>query len=279
MDPGFPDRLSQPLPGTSFPYDVVFADTCIGGSTVAARLALGRAGLRGLYLADYAVNPLGVQPAFGVRAALDRWVDVARDRASTLIVACNTASVLLRRTPEVVERASGYGIRVHSMVDFLEVILGAEGEGVRGQRVCLMGTEFTVSQPLYHGLLQEAGAASLQPLPATQTEQTIAHLQHGTPAGRATVVREIAAGVRAADTVLLACTCFPLVSDLVREINPGAALLDPAHGVDGLELGAEGEGGNLLTVALTGDVLTPEMVSERAGTLFPGWTLSGVARL
>jgi len=279
MASGFLEKLPLRTPGSSFPYDIVFADTCIGGSTVAARLALSRGGLRGLFLADYAVNPLGVKPPSGVRAALDRWVDVARDRASTLIVACNTASVLLRATPEVVERASGYGIRVHSMVEFLEAILQAEGEGVRGQKVCLMGTEFTVSQPLYRRLLQEAGAATFQPLPATQTERTIAHLEHGTLAGRATVIREIGPEVRAADTVLLACTCFPLVSDLVRELNPGVNLLDPARGVDGLELRAGGEGPNLLTVALTGDALSPEMVAEQAGTLFPGWTLSGVVRL
>lgn len=50
--PMWPIRELSPEPR----YDVVFADTCIGGSTVAARLAQVRQGLRAFYLADYAVG-------------------------------------------------------------------------------------------------------------------------------------------------------------------------------------------------------------------------------
>jgi len=35
------------------PFDVVFADSCVGGSTVASQLARTRKGLRAFYLADY----------------------------------------------------------------------------------------------------------------------------------------------------------------------------------------------------------------------------------
>ncbi len=255
------------------PFDVVFADTCIGGSTVASRLARTRKGLRAFFLADYAVNPLGVKPRAEVHAALNRWVDVAHGRSSTLIVACNTASVLLRSAPEVLERASALGIRVHSMVDFLERLLLEEAGAVQGKKVCLMGTEFTVGQPIYGDRLREAGAGSLLPLPATRTERAIAHLQHKSPGGKKAIVEEIQGAVREAETLVLACTCFPLVENLVRGLNPDIVLLDPAKGVDDLA-GLEGrEGPNRITVALTGEALTPEALRAQADLLFSGWEL------
>ena len=258
------------------PFDVVFADTCIGGSTVAARLARTRKGVRAFFLADYAVNPLGTRPREGIRSALNRWVDIAHGRSSTLVVACNTASVLLRSEPGVLDRASALGIRVFSMMDFLEGMLSTEAPAVRGKSVCLMGTEFTVKQPVYGRCLKEAGAGSLLPLPATRTERAIAHLLHDTREGRSEIVEEIRESVQASEAIVLACTCFPLVSDLVRELNPDIALLDPANGVLKLDGLAEREGPNRLTVGLTGAALSPDVVQERAESLFPGWELEAV---
>jgi len=261
------------------PYHVAFADTCVGGSTVASRLAVGRTGLRGFYLADYAVNPLGVKPREEVRAALEAWVDVASSRAPTLIVACNTASVLLRDTPEVLDRARRLGLEVHSMADFLEALLRHSAPGIHGKQVCLMGTEFTVSQPFYGNLLTGAGASTVLPLPATRTERTVAHLEHGTSEGRRIILEEIRDTVGGAEAVVLACTCFPLAGDLIREANPDVVLLDPGEGAGTLEVKGEGGGPNLLTVALTGDVLSPEILREQAPVLFPGWELESVLRL
>lgn len=276
---GLPDRPAEPGPPRPGPFHVVFADTCIGGSTVAARLARGRRGLRAFYLADYAVNPLGVKTPDEVRSALDRWVDVARDRSSTLIVACNTASVLLRDTPEVLERASGAGMTVVSMVDFLQALLRDSTSEVTGRTVCLMGTEFTVGRSLYPGLLAATGARTLLPLPATRTERAIAHLRHDTPEEREAIEAEIGEAVRKTEAIVLACTCFPLVEDLIRHLNPTVRLLDPAEGVDELALEGEGEGPNLLTVGLSGDTLSPDEIRARAPALFPGWELLEVVRL
>ena len=270
-----PREAATPDPAPR-PFDVVFADTCIGGSTVAARLARTRQGIRAFFLADYAVNPLGVKSADQVRAAMDRWVEIARGRSSALVVACNTASVLLRNAPEVRVRASDFGVTVHSMVDFLEVLLQSGAPALEGKRVCLMGTEFTVRQSLYRDLLEKAGAGAVLPLPATRTEGAIAHLRHGEPEERRAILEEIGGTVRAADSVVLACTCFPLVADLLRDLNPGVHLLDPAHGVDRLPMEGRRHGPNLLTIALTGEALTPEEVREQAPVLFPGWVLEDV---
>jgi glutamate racemase len=168
---------------------------------------------------------------------------------------------------------------VHSMVDFLEATIGGHGPGLEGRRVCLMGTAFTVGRPRYGRILTGAGAASVESLAATRTERTIAHLQHRSPEGRRVIRDEIAERVREADVVALACTCFPLVGDLIRELNPEIELLDPAVGVDRLALQGGGSGPNRLTVGLTGDVLTPESVRANASRIFPGWELEAVLRL
>lgn len=258
------------------PFDVVFADTCIGGSTVAARLAETRKGLRAAYLADYAVNPLGVKSRPQVRAALDGWVDSATGRSDHLIVACNTASVLLRDSPEVLVKARSLGIKMHSMVDFVEAMVREDPQGLAGQSVCLMGTEFTVGSPLYTELLRSSGAASVQGLPATRTEAAIAHLRHHLPEEREAIEHEIGETVRGSDAVLLACTCFPMVGELIQTLNPSIRLLDPGRGVQGLGLKGVGDGPNLLTVVLTGEVMTPASVEAQAPALFPGWDLEKV---
>lgn len=263
----------------ALPFDIVFADSCVGGSTVASQLARTRNGLRAFYLADYAVNPLGVKSREAVQEALNRWVDAAVGRAEELVIACNTASVRLRGTPEVVDRARSLGIRVHSMADFLEEMLEGGGPEVEGKRVCLMGTEFTVGQPLYRDRLSGAGASAVLPLAATLTERTIPHLEHESPDGRKTILEEIRETLEKADVVVLACTCFPMVEELIREVNPSITLLDPALGVEGLGELKGGEGPNRLTVALTGDVLSPQELQAQFPQLFPGWELEAVLKL
>ncbi len=261
-------------------FDVMFCDTCVGGSTVAARLATARTGLQAFYLADYAVNPLGVKSRDEVQAALERWVRLTVPRATTLIVACNTASVLLRHCPQVQREATEAGLQVVSMVDFLERHLAAGPAPLDGQRVCLMGTHFTVSQPIYHDLLKRAGAREVIALGATRTEGVIARLRHETAAGRQEIVAEIGESVRACDAVILACTLFPLIGDLIRELNPTCTLHDPGTGVaDALPLARGGAGRNRLTVALSGTALTPIDISRSGAALFPGWQIDEIVTL
>ena len=257
-------------------YDLVFADTCVGGSTVASHLGRVRSGLRAFYLADYAVNPLGVKSPRDVREALTGWVRATQGRASRLVVACNTASIRLRDAPEVIDLATELGIRVHSMADFLDRFLAHPPEGVAARRVCLMGTEFTVAQPLYGKRLIRAGAAAVQPLPATRTEAAIAHFRHESTEGRADILEEVAGSIRGVDSVLLACTCFPLVGDLLREVNPELALLDPGVGIRDLEGLEGGDGPNRLTIGIIGSTLSPADIRRNFDQIFSGWELEDV---
>lgn len=243
----------------SRPHDVAFCDTCIGGSSVAANLALP--GLRAFYLADYVVNPLGTRSDCEVRAALDRWLGIAEEQAPVTIVACNTASVRLEGTPRPAN--------VFTMVDLFDSMLATEREHVANQRVCVMGTKFTVASPVYRERL--AAAREVIPLGATLTERTIAQLDHTTPQGRQRIVDEIGEVIREVDAVAHACTCFPLITDLVAEINPDIHQLDPGQAIRGVTDWPEREGKNHLTVAVTGRTVSAGDIQARAAELFPGW--------
>ncbi len=240
-------------------YDVAFCDTCIGGSTVAANLALP--GLRAFYLADYAVNPLGTRSDDEVRAALDRWIGIAEEQAPALVVACNTASVRLEGTPRPAN--------MFTMVDLFDRVLASEREFVEGRRVCVMGTEFTVASPVYAERLD--AAKEVIPLGATLTERTIAHLEHTTAEGRKTIADEIAPVIRTVDAVAHVCTCFPLIADLVADINPHIHQLDPGRAIRDIADWPEREGENHLTVSVTGDSVYAADVQAHAAELFPGW--------
>jgi glutamate racemase len=245
---------------------------------VVARLGERRTGLRALFLADYATNPLGTRSPADVHAALDRWVDLAVGRAPLLVIACNTASVRLQDLPQVAERARGLGVAVRSMVDLFRSALEREPRIFQDRRVCLMGTRFTVAHPLYAEMVRGAGAGEVLPLPATATEAEIAHLRHESRSGRERVRQEVGSAIAAGDAVLLACTCFPLVERLLRDINPTARFLDPGTGIGALAPLGAGEGENRLRVALTGGAVSVADARAWAPRLFPGWTVEDVSR-
>ena len=257
-------------------FDLVFADTCVGGSTVAARVGREPAGRRALYLADYSVHPLGTKLAPAVRAALDRWVRLAADVSRMLVVACNTASVRLEECPDVRALAADLGLRLFSMVDLLDHALAARPGALKDRRVCLMGTCFTVSHPVYSERLLRAGARQVVPLAATRTELTIAHLQHTTFSGEAAITSEIRHEIRRCDAVLLACTCFPLASGLIARLNPRCEQLDPAAGIDGLLPKGRSENANDLTLATSGAGPLEDVIRLSAPALFPGWRVAGI---
>ena len=248
-------------------FDVAFCDTCIGGSTVATTLA--RPGLRAYYLADYHVNPLGVRGDAEVLAALERWVDIASGQARRMVIACNTASAKLEAAADVRFRAQELEVELTSMVDLLDASVGKTD--LRGERVCLMGTEYTVSSPVYAERIVSRGARDLVRLAATRTESAIAHLEHATEAGQEIIRAEIEDAIRNADTMVLACTCFPLVADLIRTIKPHVRLLDPGLEIRSVASWPEREGPNHLTLAYSGDAITQETLQTQAPLLFPGW--------
>ena len=260
-------------------YDVVFFDTCICGSSVASNFTRPDAGQRAMFVADYAVNPLGVKSDTEVRTALHRWVSLAAGRSDVMTIACNTASVRLEDSLGVRREAEEHGLHVWSMVDLLDVLLAREAENLAGRRVCVLGTEYTVGRSVYAHRLRAAGVHDIVPLGATLTERAIARLQYESREAREAIRAEVSAALGEADAVLLACTCFPLVSDLIEEIRPGILQLDPGREIRSVTSPTDRGEPNRLTLAVSGEAISGQEIEARARQLFPGWDEIEVIRL
>jgi glutamate racemase len=256
-------------------YDLVFCDSCIGGSSIARKLSNQPWSVRALYLADYAVNPLGTKRPSEISRALQRWVDFSAGSSKTLVIACNTASIRLTECPDVRSSAVEAGLSLVSMVDLLDRALAAAHSWLSEACVCLMGTEFTVRQGLYRERLLTAGATEVRLLAATQTERMVAHLQHTSREGKRAVVAEISNAIRGSEVVVLGCTCFPLITDLIREINPTCKVIDPADGIDDFRFGRTGCSRHL-TIVVSGPDRIADHVRTCATQLFPRWQIEDV---
>jgi hypothetical protein len=142
-----------------------------------------------------------------------------------------------------------------------------------------MGTRFTVSEGTYEGLLREEGAREVVPLAATATERAVAHLEHESGRGARAIAGEIGDAIRRSDAVLLACTCFPLVSKQIRTMNPECELLDPASSLRVLPPIGSGKGPNRLTLRSSGPPPPLAEIERQVPTLFRGWQMESVEAL
>ena len=90
---------------------VFIADSCIGGLSVVSSLwNAGDAG-NAIFLADYAINPLGVKSDPEIADVVERWLRSAENHSDTLVMACNTLSVQHRRLQRSKAAPVGAGTR------------------------------------------------------------------------------------------------------------------------------------------------------------------------
>jgi glutamate racemase len=254
-------------------YDLLFCDSCLGGSTVTTQIIGRECGVRAFYLADYAVNPLGRKAPCEIERAVRRWIEFAASQTDTVVVACNTASISLHETGRWSTASAPHTVRLVSMLDLFDRALVSARSRLEGASVCLMGTEYTVRHPVYHRRLLTAGAAAVRPLAASRTENVIARLQHTSKQGQRAIAHEIGDAIRSSDVVVLACTCFPLISRFISDLNPACAVIDPAAGAVLHEYTRSGRM-NRLTVGVTGgESLT---AADSISVLFPGWHIEDV---
>lgn len=248
-------------------------DSGVGGLSVldAIRRRLPHAGI--VYAADNSGFPYGpkdpAEIAARVPALLGRLVE--RFRPELAVIACNTASTIA--LPYV---RAALSLPVVGTVPAIKPAAERTRTGVIG----VLGTQATVRQPYVDRLAAEFAA-----------DKTV--LRHGAPAlveaaegklrGEAVDMRAIRAaldGLRAQpfgdrmDTVVLACTHFPLLVDELRAEAPAVAYVDGAEGiarrVEHLLGRREASGGGLA-------VFTAE--SDAIAALRPALVARGLARV
>ena len=212
------------------PTILVF-DSGLGGLTVFREIAAARPDARLVYAADDAFFPYG---ANGEAALVARVVPligelIARTAPDLVVIACNTASTIV--LPHLRER---YAMRFVGTVPAIKPACASS----QSKRVSVLGTEATVKREYTMGLIRDfaqgcdvtlVGSARLAPLAEAALRAE--------PVADADVAAEIAPcfiddGARRTDTVVLACTHFPLLLARLQRLAPWpVAWIDPAPAI------------------------------------------------
>jgi glutamate racemase len=207
-------------------------DSGIGGLTVLAALrrALPHADLT--YLGDTARIPYGTRaPRTVVRYALQVASNLVERGVDGLVIACNTATA--HALPEVRAAAATLGIPVHGVIDpgvAAAVAAHAARPDPRPEdAIAVLGTQGTISGGAYQRALAEAAPGV--PVLAVAAPLFVPLVEEGWLSGP--VPRQVAETYLAplrgrTRTVILGCTHYPLLADVIAEALPGAHLVDSA---------------------------------------------------
>jgi glutamate racemase len=200
-------------------------DSGVGGLTVvqAMRELLPAEDI--LYLGDTARVPYGNKsPETIVRYSRENLAYLRRHEVKAVVVACNTASA---HALAVLQRESDVPV-IGVIAPGVEAALAATRNG----RVGIIGTQGTIHSEAYQNLLRHSRPdvfilAEAAPLLVSLVEED--WLLH--PATQL-ILEEYLAPMKAAqvDTVVLACTHYPLLKALAQRIlGPGVVLVDSAQ--------------------------------------------------
>jgi glutamate racemase len=243
---------------------VFIADSCIGGLSVVK--SMWKSGLVGdaVFLADYAINPLGVKSDSDIADVACRWLKQAKEHSDTLVMACNTLSVRyheLQRSRTPVSRPR----HVLSMVDCFKAMVQAETARLANKRVLVIGTRYTAGQNLYPDILNAAlPGARINTVAATALQRAIARLETWDSADESVLTGELRCALDDTDVAVLACTCFPMVAAELESLFPGVIFLDPgAYCLGLLNENAIAQHRNL-RIKVTGKVVSTALATEFA---------------
>lgn len=243
---------------------VFVADTCIGGLSVLK--AMWRQGAAGhaVFMADYAVNPLGVKSDTEIAVVVERWLGFAREYSETLVIACNTLSIRYHQL--LGSHTAPDGMRqVVTMLDCLKALVAIEADRLVGKRVLVIGTAFTASQDLYPGTLQTAlPGTPVATVAATELERSIARFEPVDSEDTSILTDQLRQAIERTDIAILACTCFPMVKDMLQETFPDVMFLDPGAYCAGLLQESIETPDRQLKINVEGDVVSKDRVVEFA---------------
>jgi len=213
---------------------VFIADSCIGGLSVVKSLWNAGDASDAVFLADYAINPLGVKSDSDIADVTDRWLKQAKEHSDTLVMACNTLSVryhqLLRSKVPISELK-----HIVSMVDCFNAMVKIEADRLANRKVLVIGTEFTASQRLYPDILNATvPGIRTDTVAATELERKIARFQTWDGAQDTALTNDLRRAIGNTDIAVLACTCFPMIAAELESLFPTVIFLDPGAYCSGL---------------------------------------------
>jgi glutamate racemase len=217
------------VPGA--PIKILVFDSGVGGLTVYREIAAARSDAAYVYVADDAGFPYGNQAE---TVLIARIIDVigqaiVEHAPDLVVIACNTASTL----------ALGE-LRARFLVPFVGTVPAIKPACAQSttKRIAVLGTQATVSREYTRALIREFAAGSDVMLVGSSHLATFAEAElAGAPVPDASIKAEIAdcfvdADARRTDTVVLACTHYPLLTDRFKANAPWPVdWLDPAPAI------------------------------------------------
>jgi glutamate racemase len=215
---------------TARPTILVF-DSGLGGLTVFREVAAARPDARFVYVADDAFFPYGgraeaelVERVVALFATL-----IETHRPDIAVIACNTASTIV--LPHLRAR---FTLPFVGTVPAIKPACAAS----RTRRVSVLGTEATVSREYTHALIRDFANGSDVTLVGSARLAAIAEAElRGEPAADAAIAGEIAPCFidrddRRTDTIVLACTHYPLLLPRLERVAPWpVGFIDPAPAI------------------------------------------------
>jgi glutamate racemase len=247
---------------------VLVFDSGLGGLTVYREVVAARPDADFIYVADDAAFPYGdiEEPALVKRVVglFDEFI--AAHRPDLVVIPCNTASTIV--LPDLRKK---FALPIVGTVPAIKPACAAS----LTRRVSVLGTEATVKREYTRALIRDyaqdcevtlVGSKQL----AAYAEAQLAGAAVGDEAIRAEITPCFRDGGKRTDTVVLACTHYPLLLDRLRQLAPWPVnFLDPAPAIARrvVELLGPSQGGSGTTRAIFTSGRVPEAVLARFGIL------------
>jgi glutamate racemase len=209
---------------------ILMFDSGLGGLTVYREVAAARPDANYIYVADDAGFPYGWLDEQVLVARVVALMDelIAAHGPDLVIIPCNTASTIV--LPD---------LRKKFTVPFVGTVPAIKPACTASitRRVSVLGTEATVAREYTRALIRDYGQGCQVKLVGSRHLATFVEAElAGAPASDAQILAELAPcfeddGART-DTVVLACTHYPLLLDRLRRLSPWEVnFVDPAPAI------------------------------------------------
>lgn len=218
------------VPGLRSPTVLVF-DSGLGGLSVLRELVRARPDARYVYAADDAAFPYGAwdEPALIQRIVSVMDALVARIVPDAVVIACGTASTLVLPA-----------LRARFSVPFVGTVPAIKPacEGSQTRLISVLATPGTVKRDYTQALIRDfAGSCRVTLVGSARLAPLVEASFAGEAVGDAEFAEELAPafvreGSARTDTVVLACTHYPLVRERLEKVAPWRVRwLDPAPAI------------------------------------------------
>ena len=214
----------------SAPEKILMLDSGLGGLTVYREVAAARPQADYIYVADDAGFPYGEKPEPALVSRVVGLMDglIAAHQPNLVVIPCNTASTIV--LPDLRKRFDV------PFVGTVPAIKPACASSVT-QRVSVLGTEATVTREYTRALIRDYAQGCQVTLVGSKELAACAEAElRGMPVSDAALQAELAPcfidNGKRTDTVVLACTHYPLLLDRLQRLAPWPVnFVDPAPAI------------------------------------------------